>query len=58
MHPGRLMITPNLSFGKAFSETQIKDEIGGGTMLDAVIARTRALLSDHCGRFHCLSTDG
>ena len=58
MHPGKLMVTPNLSFGKAFSEAQIKDDTEGGTTLDAVIARTRALLSDHCGRFHCVGTDG
>jgi hypothetical protein len=47
-HPGRLMITPAVSFGKSFNELEIRQEIGNKNLRAAVIARGKSLLKDHC----------
>ncbi|KAF0106014.1 MAG: phospholipid/glycerol acyltransferase [Chloroflexi bacterium] len=47
-HPGRLMISPAVSFGKSFSEAEIRQEIGDKNPRAAVIARGKSLLKDHC----------
>ena len=47
-HPGRLMITPAISFGRAFSESEIRQELGDKNLRIAVIAREKTLLKEHC----------
>jgi len=48
VYPGRLMIAPAISFGKSFSESEIKKEIGDKNLRAAVIERGKSLLKDHC----------
>lgn len=50
-HPGRLMISPAVSFGKSFSESEIRQEIGDTNLRAAVIAHEKVLLKDHCANF-------
>jgi len=51
LHPDKLMITPNLSFGKPYNEANLREEVGEGKLLSAVIARSQALLREHCDAF-------
>ncbi|MCX6054174.1 MAG: hypothetical protein NTZ74_04515 [Chloroflexi bacterium] len=46
-HPGLLMITPAISSGRAFSESEIRQELGDKGLRIAVIAREKSLLIEH-----------
>jgi hypothetical protein len=48
LFPGRLMITPSVSFGVPVTESILRGEIKGGGLLSAVIAREKKLLVEHC----------
>ena len=52
MRPGRLMVTPKLSFGQPFTEAELRAAAPGGSVLPEVISRTRLLMEEHCKRFH------
>lgn len=52
LKPGKLMVRPNISFGKAFTESDLREEIGEGQLNDAVIAHSQALLWEHCRDFN------
>ena len=42
-HPGRLMMTPRVSFGDPFSEQELRREVGTGPLFQVVIERAKAL---------------
>lgn len=48
VRPGRLMVSPAVSFGKSFDEAEIQQEIGEKDLRTAVIAREKSLLQKHC----------
>jgi hypothetical protein len=48
MHPGRLLISPAVSFGTPVCESELRQEAGNKDIRDLVIARGKALLKDHC----------
>ncbi len=50
MHPGQLLVSPAVSFGKSFDESEIQAEIGTRDLRTAVIAREKTLLHEHCER--------
>ena len=52
VHPGRLLVSPAVSFGKSFDESEIQAEIGTRDLRTAVIAREKSLLYEHC---ECIS---
>jgi hypothetical protein len=49
--PGKLMLSPCISFGKPASGTSLLEENSGDSLLPAVIAREKALLEEHCRAF-------
>lgn len=51
LKPGKLLVTPNLSFGQPFSELDLRAEVGGGKLLPPIIRRSQALLGEHCAIF-------
>jgi len=51
MRPGKLMITPAISFGEPVNESTLRDEAQGDSLLPAVIARGKSLLRDHIQQF-------
>ena len=57
MHPGRLMVTPKLSFAKPFTEAELRDGAADTTLLQAVVVKTRQLLDYHCRKFYGRSAD-
>jgi hypothetical protein len=50
VHPGRLMVSPAVSFGRSFDEAEIRQEIGNIDLRTAVIAREKLLLQKHYDR--------
>ncbi len=48
VHPGRLLVSPAVSFGKSFDELEIQSEIGTRDLRIAIIAREKSLLHEHC----------
>jgi hypothetical protein len=50
VHPGRLMVSPAVSFGRSFDEAEILQEIGNIDLRTAVIAREKLLLQKHYDR--------
>jgi hypothetical protein len=52
MHPGRLMVTPKLSFAEPFTEAELRAGDANATLLQAVIIKTRQLLDYHCRKFY------
>ncbi len=42
-HPGKLMLTPRISFGNAFSEMDLRQEAGTGEIFPIILNRVRAL---------------
>jgi hypothetical protein len=53
--PGKLMITPRISFGEPFTEEELRQAAGTGKLYDAVINRAKNLFqksSRHFGDFH------
>ncbi|MFH1447064.1 MAG: 1-acyl-sn-glycerol-3-phosphate acyltransferase [Chloroflexota bacterium] len=51
LHPGKLMVTPTVTFGTPFTENDLRQEVGNGRLLPAVIARGKSLLREHCSEF-------
>ncbi len=49
--PGRLMFTPYVSFAPTTTVEVLRNESGQENILPAVIARTKALLAEHCRIF-------
>ncbi len=52
--PGKLMMTPRISFGEPFTEKELRQEAGSGKLYQAVIKRAKALLQEsgkHFGDF-------
>jgi len=48
LFPGRLLVTPNISFGPSFSWNGKNGECSPGNVLPFIISREQALLADHC----------
>lgn len=44
--PGKLMLTPQISFGPAFTESDLRQEVGQGRLYPAVVARAKALFRE------------
>jgi hypothetical protein len=53
LRPGRLMLSPQVSFAAPVDVGTLRQESGGGELLAAVIARGKDLLADHCRQFGC-----
>lgn len=51
MHPGKILLTPAVSFGKPLTQEKLKEEAGDGTILNAMILQAKALLKYHCETF-------
>lgn len=51
--PGKLKMTPRLTFGHAWSEAELRYHNPGGSLSDAVRAVSKALLVGHCAEFGC-----
>ncbi len=51
LFPGKMMFTPSVSFGRPVSAEILREESGEENILPAVIARTKALLAEHCRIF-------
>jgi len=51
LFPGRLMFTPYVSFGPPVTIEILRSESSQENVLPAVIARTKALLTEHCRIF-------
>jgi hypothetical protein len=51
MRPGKLMITPVISFGEPVNESTLREEAQGGSLLPAVIDRGKSLLHEHIQQF-------
>jgi hypothetical protein len=51
LFPGRLMFTPYISFGPPVTIETLRSESSQKDVLPAVIARTKALLAEHCRIF-------
>ena len=51
LFPGRLMFTPFVSFGQPVTLEVLRSESNQENVLPAVIARTKALLAEHCRTF-------
>lgn len=49
--PGRLMLTPRISFGSPFTEDDLRQDVGQGSLYPAVIARAKALFSESSAHF-------
>jgi hypothetical protein len=49
--PGRLMFTPYVSFSRPVSVETLRSESSQENVLPAIIARTKALLAEHCRIF-------
>ena len=47
LRPGKLMLSPHISFGQSATAEELRQESGNELVLPAVIARAKALLSDH-----------
>jgi hypothetical protein len=52
--PGKMMLTPNVSFAPPVDVETLRREAAGRELLPAVIARGKSLLAEHCRRFECL----
>ncbi len=50
VHPGRLLVSPSVSFGKSFDESELQAEFGAQDLRTAIIAREKSLLHEHCER--------
>lgn len=48
LFPGRLLLSPCVSFGPATVEADLRSDSPGGSLLPAVISREKALLVEHC----------
>jgi hypothetical protein len=48
LFPGKLMFTPSVSFGPPVTIETLRSESSQENVLPAVIARTKALLAEHC----------
>jgi 1-acyl-sn-glycerol-3-phosphate acyltransferase len=51
LFPGKLMFTPYVSFGPPLTIENLRSESNQENVLPAVIARTKALLAEHCSIF-------
>ncbi len=51
MHPGKIFLTPAVSFGKPLSKEALTAEAGEGTLLNALIWQAKTLLKQHCEVF-------
>jgi hypothetical protein len=47
-NPSKIMISPAVSFGEPFSESEIRKEIGDKNLRMAIIACEKSLLKEHC----------
>jgi hypothetical protein len=48
LFPKRLMVSPSISFGKPFTLEELMEESRNGNSLPAIIAREKALMTEHC----------
>jgi hypothetical protein len=53
LYPGRLLVSPSISFGAAFTETDLREETIEESLLPALIRREKMLLAEHCQAFGC-----
>jgi hypothetical protein len=51
LFPGKLMFSPNVSFGEVVTIETLQEESCQVNVMQAVIARTKALLTEHCRIF-------
>lgn len=51
MHPGRIYLTPAVSFGKPLTKEMLEEEAGKNTILNVVIQHEKVLLKQHCENF-------
>ncbi len=51
LRPGRLYVSPFISFGPMVGEADLRQEETGDNLLPALIAREKALLAEHCQAF-------
>jgi hypothetical protein len=49
--PGRLMLSPRISFGPSADEAELRAEGSAESVLPAVIGRAQQLLEEHCRTF-------
>jgi hypothetical protein len=52
-NPGKLMLSPAISFGDAFSEAEIRAEAGEDSLRLAIIETGKRLLKEHRANFAC-----
>jgi hypothetical protein len=51
LKPGKWMSSPAISFGTSMTESDLRQEMKGGSLLSAIIAREKTLLVDHCSTY-------
>jgi len=51
LHPGRLFVSPNISFGPVFSEAVLRQETDSESLLPVLVKREKELLAEHCQVF-------
>jgi len=51
MHPGKIFLTPAVSFGKPLTKEILQEEAGDGAILNAVKQRAKLLMRNHCETF-------
>jgi hypothetical protein len=49
--PGKLMLSPRISFGKCYTEQDLRRDVGGGILYPAVIARAKNLFNESKQQF-------
>jgi hypothetical protein len=49
--PAKLMLSPRISFGKCYTEQNLRRDVGGGSLYPAVIARAKNLFNESKQRF-------
>jgi hypothetical protein len=51
VRPGMLMLSPNITFGQAHTESDLRAGSPDGTLRAAIIGKGKQLLQEHCERF-------
>jgi hypothetical protein len=51
LKPGKLMLSPKVSFGPSITEAELRREVGQGKVYPAVIARAKALFFESSAFF-------
>jgi hypothetical protein len=51
LHPGKLMLSPFISFGKSYTRNELLEVSTDGTLRTAITFKGKQLLVEHCERF-------